>query len=193
MDLTGLLAAGGVLVAASGFGLWRKRTDGAVRETGTADAADGGDGSRLLTLADLGIEPSGSHGTGRSAGAGATAKGGGGAIDADRRSGPDAETTGLHPRATLVQFSSKVCQYCGPTRRLLTELADRHGVSFVEIDAEDRLDLARRLSILRTPTVLLLDPEGRITHRVSGPPRRAELAAAVSRLAGDPISAARES
>ncbi|NUP53610.1 MAG: thioredoxin family protein [Catenulispora sp.] len=192
MDPTGLLAAGGVLVAASGFGLWRKRTDGAVRETRSADtAADtaGGGDIQRLTPADLGLESDGGSDTGRSAGAGTTVKGGG-AIAADRF-GLDA--AGLHPRATLVQFSSKVCQYCGPTRRLLTELADRHAVSFVEIDAEDRLDLARRLSVLRTPTVLLLDPEGRITHRVSGPPRRAELSAAVSRLAGDPISAVRES
>jgi thioredoxin-related protein len=90
----------------------------------------------------------------------------------------------LDPRATLVQFSSKVCQYCGPTRRILRELADHHTVAFLDIDAEERLDLARRLSVLRTPTVLLLDGAGRITHRVSGPPRRAELAAAVGELVG---------
>lgn len=149
MDLTGLLAAGAVLVAASGFGLWRKRTDGVVRETAAAKGGGGDSAVDQLAAADLGVD--------------------GG---------------GLHARATLVQFSSKVCQYCGPTRRLLTELADQHAVSFVEVDAEERLDLARRLSVLRTPTVLLLDPEGRITHRVSGPPRRAELAAAVSRLVG---------
>ena len=185
MDLTGLLAAGGVLVAASGFGLWRKRTDGAVRATAAAGGdggGDGGDGADRLLAADLGI--AGGDGAGKRVGDQIS----GGA-------GRSADTaTGLDPRGTLVQFSSKVCQYCGPTRRLLAELADRHAVSFVEVDAEDRLDLARRLSVLRTPTVLLLDPEGRITHRVSGPPRRAELAAAVSRLAGAaPISAAGES
>lgn len=175
MDLTGLLAAGGVLAAASAFGVWRKRTDGAVRELVPAGAGAGpgsdpeiapGSGADRLTPADLGL------GAGRSTGT-------------DSADG-DAGAVGLHPRATLVQFSSKVCRYCGPTRRLLSELADRHAVSFVEIDAEERLDLARRLSILRTPTVLLLDHDGRITHRVSGPPRRAELAAAVSRLAPDP-------
>lgn len=90
----------------------------------------------------------------------------------------------LDPRATLVQFSSKVCQYCGPTRRVLTEIADHHTVAYLDIDAEERLDLARRLSVLRTPTVLLLDGQGRITHRVSGPPRRAELIAAVGELVG---------
>ncbi|MBS2551599.1 thioredoxin family protein [Catenulispora sp. NL8] len=147
MDITGVLAAVGVLAAASAFGVWRKRTDGAVREVGAAGGAGtGAAGSDRLDAADLGIE--------------------------------------LDPRATLVQFSSKVCQYCGPTRRILAELADRHAVAFVDIDAEDRLDLARRLSVLRTPTVLVLDGAGRITHRVSGPPRRAELAAAVGDLVG---------
>ncbi|MEY9929043.1 thioredoxin-related protein [Catenulispora sp. GP43] len=93
----------------------------------------------------------------------------------------------LDPRATLVQFSSKVCQYCGPTRRILSELAEHHSVAYLDIDAEERLDLARRLTVLRTPTVLLLDGAGRITHRVSGPPRRGELATAVGELvdAGD--------
>jgi thioredoxin-related protein len=140
MDLTGVLAAAGALAAASAFGLWRKRTDGAVRTVGADHQTD------QLTAADLGID--------------------------------------LDPRATLVQFSSKVCQYCGPTRRILTELADRHTVAFLDIDAEERLDLAKRLTVLRTPTVLLLDGRGRITHRVSGPPRRGELAAAVGELVG---------
>ena len=90
----------------------------------------------------------------------------------------------LDPRATLVQFSSKVCRYCGPTRRILTEIADRHTVAYLDLDAEERLDLARRLTVLRTPTVLILDGAGRITHRVSGPPRRAELTAAVGELVG---------
>lgn len=105
------------------------------------------------------------------------------ARDTDRLSSADLGID-LDPRATLVQFSSKVCQYCGPTRRILSELADHHTVAFLDIDAEEHLDLARRLTVLRTPTVLLLDGAGRITHRVSGPPRRAELAAAVGELVG---------
>jgi hypothetical protein len=90
----------------------------------------------------------------------------------------------LDAKATLVQFSTKVCRYCAPTRRILTEIATHHGVAYIDIDAEERLDLARRLSVLRTPTVLILDPTGRITHRVSGPPRKAELAAVVGELVG---------
>jgi thiol-disulfide isomerase/thioredoxin len=90
----------------------------------------------------------------------------------------------LGARATLVQFSTEVCAYCGPTRELLTAVArERDGVSFVEIDAAERMDLTRRLRVLSTPTVLVLDALGGITSRASGPLRKAELLTAVSAVA----------
>ncbi|MGH3261652.1 MAG: thioredoxin family protein [Trebonia sp.] len=86
----------------------------------------------------------------------------------------------LGTRATLVQFSTEVCAYCGPTRALLTEVAgERDGVAFVEIDAAQRMDLTRRLRVLSTPTVLVLDALGGIYSRASGPLRRPDLLAAV--------------
>jgi thiol-disulfide isomerase/thioredoxin len=86
----------------------------------------------------------------------------------------------LGARATLVQFSTEVCAYCGPTRALLTEVArERDGVSFVEIDAAERMDLTRRLRVLSTPTVLVLNALGGITSRASGPLRKADLLTAV--------------
>jgi hypothetical protein len=86
----------------------------------------------------------------------------------------------LGAQATLVQFSTEVCAYCGPTRELLTEVArDRDGVSFVEIDAAERMDLTRRLHVLSTPTVMVLDALGGITSRASGPLRKADLLTAV--------------
>ena len=90
---------------------------------------------------------------------------------------------------TLVQFSTPVCAYCGPVRQLLTEVAaERDGVTFVEIDAADRMDLTRRLHVMSTPTVLVLDAAGGITSRASGPVRRAELLSAVGPLLGQPGS-----
>jgi thiol-disulfide isomerase/thioredoxin len=90
----------------------------------------------------------------------------------------------LGARATLVQFSTEVCAYCGPTRALLTEVArERDGVSFVEIDAAERMDLTRRLRVLSTPTVLVLDALGAITSRASGPLRKADLLTAVGAVA----------
>jgi len=89
----------------------------------------------------------------------------------------------LGPLATLVQFSTRVCAYCGPTRELLAEVSrDRDGVAFIEVDAAQRLDLTRRLHVLSTPTVLVLDAAGGIASRASGPVRRADLEAAMGEV-----------
>lgn len=86
----------------------------------------------------------------------------------------------LGKRATLVQFSSAFCQPCRATRRTLDEVSSMvEGVAYVEIDAEDHLDLMRELDIARTPTVFVLDAEGRIVRRASGQPRRADVIAAL--------------
>ncbi|MFZ4153472.1 TlpA family protein disulfide reductase [Streptomyces pseudogriseolus] len=88
--------------------------------------------------------------------------------------------TGLGERATLVQFSSAFCAPCRATRRVLGEVADMvPGVTHVEIDAEARLDLVRRLGIERTPTVLVLDADGRVVRRAAGQPRKADVIAAL--------------
>ncbi|GAB2964975.1 thioredoxin family protein [Streptomyces heilongjiangensis] len=87
---------------------------------------------------------------------------------------------GLGERATLVQFSSAFCAPCRATRRVLAEVAAVvPGVAHVEIDAEHHLDLVRRLDILKTPTVLVLDADGRIVRRAAGQPRKADVIAAL--------------
>jgi thiol-disulfide isomerase/thioredoxin len=86
----------------------------------------------------------------------------------------------LGERATLVQFSSAFCAPCRATRRILTEVADMvDGVEHVEVDAEAHLDLVRRLNIIRTPTVLVLNASGGIVRRGSGLPRKADIVAAL--------------
>jgi len=93
---------------------------------------------------------------------------------------PDDIGIPLGSRATLVQFSSAFCAPCRATRRILTDVAGMvEGVAHVEIDAESRLDLVRRLDVRRTPTTLVLGPDGRISHRASGEPRKADVIAAL--------------
>ncbi|WP_370410165.1 TlpA family protein disulfide reductase [Streptomyces fradiae] len=88
----------------------------------------------------------------------------------------------LGEKATLVQFSTAFCQPCRATRRTLAEVAAMvEGVGHVEIDAEERLDLVRALGIVRTPTVLVLDRDGRIVRRATGQPRKADVIAALGR------------
>ncbi|MBT2233313.1 thioredoxin family protein [Nonomuraea sp. NEAU-A123] len=89
--------------------------------------------------------------------------------------------TDLGERATLVQFSTAFCQPCRATRRVLADVSELvPGVAHVEIDAESRLDLVRRLDIMRTPTVLVLDSSGNIVKRASGQPRKADVLAALA-------------
>ncbi len=86
-------------------------------------------------------------------------------------------------RATLVQFSTAFCQPCRATRRTLASVAAMvDGVAHVEIDAESRLHLVRRLGIERTPTVLVLDARGRVAARAAGAPRTADVIAALGRI-----------
>ncbi|MDN3292872.1 thioredoxin family protein [Streptomyces ficellus] len=88
--------------------------------------------------------------------------------------------TELGRRATLVQFSSAFCQPCRATRRTLAEVAGMvDGVTHVEIDAERHLGLVRELDIVKTPTVLVLDSEGRIVRKAAGQPRKADVIVAL--------------
>ena len=82
----------------------------------------------------------------------------------------------LGERATLLQFSSAFCAPCRATRRILTDIAGQvPGVSHIEVDAEHHLDVVRRLSILRTPTTLVLDAQGHEVVRASGAPTKAQV------------------
>jgi thiol-disulfide isomerase/thioredoxin len=83
-------------------------------------------------------------------------------------------------RATLLQFSSAFCAPCRATRRILADVAGIvPGVAHVEVDAEQHLDLVRALGVLRTPTTLVLDADGRELTRATGAPRRAQVVAAL--------------
>ena len=87
----------------------------------------------------------------------------------------------LGERATLVHFSSAFCAPCRATRTLLKDVADRvDGVAVVEVDAESHLQLVRRLDVMRTPTVFVLDPRGAVVRRASGLPRRDQVLAALA-------------
>ena len=89
--------------------------------------------------------------------------------------------TRLGERATLLQFSTAFCAPCRATRHTLTEVAEVvPGVTHVEIDAEHHLELVRRLRVLRTPTTLVLDAEGREVSRASGAPRKEQVLGALA-------------
>jgi thiol-disulfide isomerase/thioredoxin len=82
----------------------------------------------------------------------------------------------LGERATLLQFSSAFCAPCRATRVVLAAVAaDEPGVRHLEVDAEQHLDVVRRLKVMRTPTTIVLDPAGRELGRAAGAPTREQV------------------
>lgn len=103
---------------------------------------------------------------------------------ADAAPDPLLATLGVQPgQVTLLQFSSAFCAPCRATRVVLAEAARvTTGVSHVEVDAESHLDAVRALDIWKTPTVLIVDADGRVAGRAQGTPTRAQVLAAVAPL-----------
>lgn len=147
-----------VLIAATAFGLWRRATDGRMREVAR--------GAAPVPAADddpeVDVE-----------------------VASGERVTAEAVGAELGREATLVQFSTAFCQPCRATRRILDEVATMvDGVAHVEIDAESHLDLVRAYDIRRTPTVLVLDRDGVIRRRAAGLPRKADVIAALGEVMG---------
>ena len=93
----------------------------------------------------------------------------------------DSLGVGLGERATLVQFSSAFCAPCRTTRVVLSRVAqDVDGVTHVEVDAEQHLQVTRDLGILRTPTTIVLDARGAEVSRAAGAPTRDQVLVALA-------------
>lgn len=141
------------VVAALGFGAWRALTDGRFRGTHVV--------RRASTLAPDVTEPAPAP-----------------LLEGTPWSGE------LGQRATLLQFSSAFCAPCRATRRVLADVAGLvPGVSHIEVDAEQHLDLVRRVGVLRTPTTLVLGPDGREVSRAAGAPSKQAVLASLGPLA----------
>lgn len=87
----------------------------------------------------------------------------------------------LGERATLLQLSTAFCAPCRATRRVLAAVASTvPGVVHVERDVADAPALAARLAVTSTPTVAVLDADGRVVRRADGVPTTAQVVAAVA-------------
>jgi hypothetical protein len=84
---------------------------------------------------------------------------------------PEAVAQLAGDRLTLVQVSGRHCTSCVRGARIWHEaIADQSGVAFVEIDADDHMDLVREHGIMTTPTTLVYDRDGALQGRLSGAP-----------------------
>ncbi|WP_433377273.1 TlpA family protein disulfide reductase [Actinoplanes sp. CA-142083] len=209
MDPLGVAVIVAVLVVATTFGLWRRRTDGIIRDEVAEKKRRrdilGAAGLEVVELPDH-SSPTAVATTAAKAASTAAAAAMQGThaqvVVPDREeepgvvSAPDPsaagerlapgllERLGVGPApATLLQFSSAFCAPCRAVRRVSTEVAELlPGVQHVEVDAESHLDEVRELGIWRTPTLLILDAEGRVVKRATGVPSKPQLIAAVGDL-----------
>ncbi len=80
-------------------------------------------------------------------------------------------TKQLGRQATLIQFSTEYCGQCPGVRRQLSQLEYRMGgISFLEVDITERMDIAAHFGISQTPTVLVLNANSELVYRVGGVP-----------------------
>lgn len=91
----------------------------------------------------------------------------------------------LGPQGAVVQFSTEYCARCPGVRRLIAALLDgRRGIGFAHVDLTRDPALAKRFGVLQTPTVLVVDGEGRLRSRLSGPISREALEDSLVPLTG---------
>jgi thiol-disulfide isomerase/thioredoxin len=180
--MTGFVVLVVVLLAATAFGLYRRRTDGRMKTVASPSKSVASSVPGAVDTSAVGVPvpvaddaPPGDLEDPDFPAAG--------------ESGPHGDLgradlgVDLGERATLVQFSTAFCQPCRATRRILDEVVGMvDGVAHVEIDAESRLDLVRKLDIRRTPTVLVLDARGHIVRRATGAPRKADVIGALGEV-----------
>lgn len=194
-----------VLVAATLFGVWRRRSDGRMHDVSRADlppvptpttATDvtGPGHSEVVSEPRVTHDPPEADASDVTSGLAASPPGHAGAsADVSATPVPDglhltADDLGaaLGSRATLVQFSSAFCQPCRATRIVLRDIDESlDGVNHVEIDAESHLDLVHRFHVMRTPTVMVLDPSGKVRKRASGLARKPEVLLALGEVFGE--------
>ena len=84
------------------------------------------------------------------------------------------------PALSLLQHSVKILPAVASVLVDITSELD--GVKHIDIDAEDNLELVRRLDIRTTPTTLLLDRYGIEVGRAVGAPKRGEVLASLATI-----------
>ena len=185
MDPIGIATVVVVLVAGTAVGIWRARTSGRLRDvhpaisrTASSRAPTDGSGSAAGAGSAEGWAAEGWAAEGWAAEGWAAEA----ASNAERLDPTLLAALGVEPgaRRTLLQFSSAYCAPCRAVRRVSAEVADQiPGVRHVEVDAGSHLDAVRALGIWRTPTLLVLDGDGRVTKRATGVPTKPHLIAAL--------------
>ena len=82
----------------------------------------------------------------------------------------------LGKKATILQFKTEYCSICPGVKRQIHELIKNDdGIAFYEIDAVERIDLAKKLHVKSSPTILFFNEAGFEEGRIIGAPKKDHL------------------
>jgi thioredoxin-related protein len=82
----------------------------------------------------------------------------------------------LGKKATILQFKTEYCSICPGVKRQINELIKNDaGISFYEIDAVEKIELAKQLRVKSSPTVLFFNEAGLEEGRIIGAPKKDQL------------------
>lgn len=88
------------------------------------------------------------------------------------------------PGPVLVEFTSPYCHECQVALPVLQAAAQAHKVPLAVVDAKTRPDLTAKYSIRTTPTILVVDPGGKVTAGWFTSPAAQDLSSALEIASG---------
>ena len=82
----------------------------------------------------------------------------------------------LGKKATILLFKTEYCSTCPGVKRQINELIKNdEGISLYEVDAVERIELAKKLHVKSSPTVLFFNESGLEEGRIIGTPKKDQL------------------
>ena len=82
----------------------------------------------------------------------------------------------LGKKATILQFKTEFCSVCPGVKRQINELIKHDtDIAFYEIDAIEKIELAKKLHVKSSPTILFFSEDGLEEGRIIGVPKKNEV------------------
>ena len=82
----------------------------------------------------------------------------------------------LGKNATILQFKTEFCSVCPGVKRQINELIKHDtDIAFYEIDAVEKIELAKKLHVKSSPTILFFTEDGLEEGRIIGVPKKNEV------------------
>ena len=82
----------------------------------------------------------------------------------------------LGKKATILQFKTEFCSVCPGVKRQINELIKHDtDIAFYEIDAVEKIELAKKLHVKSSPTILFFTEDGLEEGRIIGVPKKNEV------------------